>query len=147
MQGWVIRIAIIAVIVIGGLIFRDRLSGGANELKVGDCFDEPAAAKTVKDVQHHPCTESHTSEAVFVGDVPGQNATYPGEAAFDDFALANCKPAFQTYTGTAIDAQEVLTMGYFFPVAEGWSKGDHQLTCYIIRVDGTPVTSSFKKAS
>ena len=36
MQGWVIRIAIIAVIVIGGLIFRDRLSGSANDLKVGD---------------------------------------------------------------------------------------------------------------
>lgn len=146
MQGWVIRIGIIAVIVIGGFLFRDRLSGGANDLKVGDCFDEPAAGKTIEDVQHHPCNESHTGEVVFVGSVPGQNASYPGETAFDAYAVQNCGPAFRTYTGVDIAAQTALNMGYFFPIQEGWSKGDHVLICYIVRTDGNPVTSSFRKA-
>ena len=146
MLGWVIRIAIVAVIVIGGLLFRDRLSGGANDLKVGDCFDEPAAGKTVKDVQHHPCTESHTGEVVFVGNVPGQDASYPGESAFDAYAVQNCKPAFLAYTGVDIATQQALDMGYFFPIQEGWSRGDHILTCYIVRTDGNAVTSSFRKA-
>jgi hypothetical protein len=144
-QGWIIRIAIIAVIVIGGLIFRDRLSGSAGDLKVGDCFDEPKGAQTVKEVQHHPCTDSHTSEVVFVGNVPGENASYPGEAAFTTFAVQNCSPAFTTYTGKDINSQTDLDMGYFFPLEEGWGKGDHALTCYIVRTDGTPVTQSFKK--
>ena len=147
MQGWVIRIAIIAVIVIGGLVFRDRLSGSAGDLKVGDCFDDPPAGKTVSDVQHHPCTESHTGEVVFVGDVPADNASYPGETGFDAFAFTKCVPAFQSYTGTDLNAQEVLTMSYFFPKEDGWSKGNHTLTCYIIRADGKPVTTSFKKAN
>jgi hypothetical protein len=145
-QGWIIRIAIVAVVVVGGLVFRDRLSGNAGDLKVGDCFDEPQGTQTVKDVQHHPCSEAHTGEVVFVGAVPGDNATYPGDAAFTTFAIQNCAPAFATYTGTAINAQTALDMSYFFPLADGWAKGSHDLTCYIIRTDGTAVSQSFKKA-
>jgi len=146
MGGWVIRIAIIAVVVIGGLIFRDRLSSNASDLKVGDCFDKPGeTTDTVEDVQHHPCNETHTGEVVFVGDVPGDNASYPGEAAFDAFAFDKCSAAFTTYTGSDIYSQEVLNMGYFFPIQEGWGKGDHGVTCYIVRTDGATVTSSFKK--
>ena len=112
MQGWIIRIAIVAVIVIGGLIFRDRLSGSAGDLKVGDCFDDPQGVTTVKDVQHHPCNETHTSEVVFVGDVPGESSTYPGDAGFVSWAVSNCTPAFAAYTGVDIAAQEVLDMSY-----------------------------------
>ena len=146
MQGWIIRIAIVAVIAIGGLVFRDRLSGAAGDLKVGDCFDEPqTSSQTVDDVQHHPCTEAHTGEVVFVGDVSGSDAAFPGEAAFDAFALDKCKPAFLAYTGTDINAQDVLTMGYFFPLEDGWSRGDHAVTCYLARVDGKPMSISARK--
>ena len=146
MQGWIIRIAIVAVIVIGGLIFRDRLSGSAGDLKVGDCFDDPQGVTTVKDVQHHPCNETHTSEVVFVGDVPGESSTYPGDAGFVSWAVSNCTPAFAAYTGVDIAAQEVLDMSYFFPLESGWSRGDRTVTCYAFRIDNKPVTSSFRKA-
>jgi hypothetical protein len=60
MQGWIVRFALIGVVAVGALIFRDRLSGSAGELKVGDCFDVPAVQTNIRDVQHHPCNESHT---------------------------------------------------------------------------------------
>jgi hypothetical protein len=63
MRNWIIRIAIIAVIAGGAYILRDRLTANAGDLKVGDCFDDPTGEQ-VKDVQHHPCTESHTAEVV-----------------------------------------------------------------------------------
>ena len=49
---------IVAVIIVGGFILRDRLSSNAGDLKVGDCFDEPASGAEISDVQHHPCTEA-----------------------------------------------------------------------------------------
>jgi hypothetical protein len=146
LAGWGVRILIIAIIAVGALVLRDRLSGNAGDLKVGDCFDEPAGATQVEDVQHHPCTEAHTSEVVFVGDVPGDSKTYPALTAFDDYGVANCSPAFTLYTGRDFSSETELTMGYFYPLAEGWGKGDREMTCYAIRVDSKPVTASFKKA-
>ena len=67
MGSWGVRIAIIAIIIVGGFVLRDRLSSSAGDLKVGDCFDEPATGGEISDVQHHPCTEAHTAEVVFIG--------------------------------------------------------------------------------
>ena len=53
----IVRLAIIGIIVIGEIgafLFRDRLTGNAAELKVGDCFDVPTTATEITDVQHHP---------------------------------------------------------------------------------------------
>ena len=140
-----VRIVIIAVVAVGGLLFRDRLTGGASDLAVGDCFDEPATTGEVRDVQHHPCTESHTSEVVFVGDMPASSA-YPTDAQFVAYIRASCVPAFNTYTGLDFDVLEAVDMGYLTPTAEGWAKDDHEVICYAIRSDGALVSQSFKAA-
>ncbi|HEX5013789.1 MAG TPA: septum formation family protein [Candidatus Limnocylindrales bacterium] len=145
LTGWGIRIAIIAVIVVGGLIFRDRLSGNAGELKVGDCFDDPGAIAEVSDVQHHPCEESHTSEVFFVGEMTGENASYPTDDAIFEFVSTNCIPAFASYTGKEYDGV-TLDVGYFHPTSEGWSKGDRGMICYVYPLDGQPTTGSVKAA-
>src|SRR3990172_6879284 len=96
-RGNLVRIGIIAVVVVGALLFRDRLSGSATDLRVGDCFDEPAGTE-VAEVQHRPCTEGHDAEIVFVGDYPDQDA-FPGQTAFDEYVFDSCVPAFETYLG------------------------------------------------
>ena len=65
------------MIVIGGLVLRDRLSGSASDLKIGDCFDVPATETDIKDVQHHPCTEAHTGEVFAVVTHPAPKGTPP----------------------------------------------------------------------
>lgn len=142
--GWIgIRIALIAVVAIGGLLFRDRLTGGAADLAVGDCFDMPAGAAEVDDVQHHPCNEAHTSEVVFVGDMPASDI-YPTDEAFVGFVERQCIPAFNTYTGLDFATDQAVDMGYLTPTAEGWGGGDREMICYALRVDGTTVSQSFK---
>jgi hypothetical protein len=144
--GLAIRLAIIGVIALGGFIFRDRLMGGAGDLAVGDCFDEPVSLVEVKEVQHHPCTEPHTSEVVFVGDIPATDA-YPSDEAFMSFVRASCIPAFNTYTGLDFNALEAVDMGILTPTADGWAGGDHEVVCYAVRVDGQQVSQSFRAAS
>ena len=35
----------------------------------------------------------------------------------------------------------------FTPTSEGWGKGDRKVTCYAVKVDGTKLNTSIKKAS
>lgn len=140
-----IRIAIVGAVIIGGLLFRDRLSGGASDLAVGDCFDMPNGLTEVEDVQHHPCNEAHTSEVVYVGDMPASD-TYPSDSQFVSFVEAQCIPAFNGYTGLDYLTDQVIDMGYLTPTLEGWGGGDHELICYAIRVDGSTVSQSLKGA-
>jgi hypothetical protein len=145
LAGWGVRIAIIAVIVVAGFLFRDRLSSNAGELKVGDCFDDPGAIAEVSDVQHHPCEEGHTSEVIFVGEMSGDNATYPADDAILEFVSVNCIPAFASYTGRQYDGV-TLDVGYFHPTSDGWGNGDRGVICYAYSIDGVPTTGSLKAA-
>ncbi len=143
---WVVGIVIIAVIAGVGLIFRDRLSGAATDLRVGDCFDEPANMNEVTDVQFRPCNEAHDGEVMYVADYPDQDA-FPGESAFDQYVLDFCVPAFETYVGRDYETDTEFDFGYFFPSSEGWNSGDHEVTCYVFRVDREKLSTSVKAGS
>lgn len=145
MRGWLVWLAIIAVGAGGAFIFRDRISGNAGELVVGDCFDEPVGQELIDDVQHHPCNESHTAEVVFVGDMPGSDSV-PTDADYDAFFAANCIPAFNAYTGRDFQSDEELDMGSLIPSDDGWRSGDHEMACYVIRIDGAATTESVRVA-
>lgn len=142
-----IWIAIVLVVVVGGYLFRDRLSGNAGELKVGDCFDVPVAQENISDVQHHPCDESHTGEVMALTTHPAANgAPPPSQAQLIDFLSTQCAAAFTQYTGVDANAQQVLDFGAFYPADSDWSDGDRGVTCYVYRIDEQPMTSSVRKA-
>jgi hypothetical protein len=144
MSGWIFRIAIVAVIAVGALVFRDRLSGNAGELKVGDCFDDPAGASEVNDVQHHPCNDSHTAEVVYLGTMPGPNESYPADSTVEQWVATNCVPVWSSYTGKDVETDPVLTLGWYQPTTDGWVKGDRDVICYAGRLDGAAMTSSVR---
>jgi hypothetical protein len=140
-----IRLAIVALVAGGAFVFRDRLSGHAGDLQVGDCFDVPSSAvQEVGDVQHHPCNEAHTGEVVYVGDYPDATA-YPSDDQWRAHVTTHCVPAFNTYTGLDFANDVVFDMGFFTPTAEGWGDGDREVTCYAARIDGASLASSIKK--
>lgn len=146
MRGWVFRIGIIAVIGIGALVFRDRLSSNAGELKVGDCFDDPQGVTVVTDVQHSPCNEAHSAEVIFLGNLTGDNATYPSDVAFETYVADTCLPAWTAYTGKDYQTEVVLSLGFYKPSEEGWKGGDRGVVCYAAREDGAAMTTSVRKA-
>jgi hypothetical protein len=145
MRGWIFRIGIIVVIALGAYIFRDRLSGGAADLAVGDCFDVPTTNIDIKDVQHHPCTESHTGEVFVLVKHPAAKGAAPlSEAQLIDFLTSACAPAWTTYVGKETAAAGTLDFGAFYPVDKAWADGDRGVTCYTYRLDKKPMTSSVK---
>lgn len=147
MRSLAIRIGIIAAIAVAYFIARPFISGGAGDLNVGDCFDPPAAAtETVKDVQHHPCTEVHHGEVIYVGKYPDQE-TYPTDDAFIQFVQDTCFPAYKDYTGLDVLTTEGADVGYFVPTSEGWSKGERGVICYGTKIGNEPMQGSIKKAS
>lgn len=148
MRGLLIRVGIIAAIAIGAFILRPFITGNAGDLAVGDCFDEPTTqGTTVKDVQHHPCTDLHDAEVFFVGNYEPSTSTFPSDAEFVDFIQDRCIGAFTAYTGLDFNAARDLDYGAFYPTSEGWSDGDHKITCYVVKVDSTQFNASIKKAS
>jgi hypothetical protein len=138
-----VRILIVAAIAIGGIVLRDRLSSGAGELKVGDCFDTTQATE-VKDVQHHPCTERHNAEVVLVTTHPSiKGAPYPSEADVQTYGDNVCTAAVVSYVG-ANARLDRLNYGIFYPAVKDWNDGDRGIVCYALNIDMSPMTSSLK---
>lgn len=148
MRGLLIRVGIIGIIVVGAFVLRPFVSGSAGDLKVGDCFDLPSAtATTVKEVQHHPCDQSHGGEVIYVGNYAGSKSDpFPGDDQILAFVTQKCVPAYQTYTGTGVDSQGEFDIGWFQPTSEGWKGGDQGITCYLYRVDSAAFKGSQKKS-
>jgi hypothetical protein len=114
------------------------------DLKVGDCFEVPAGDQ-VNDVQHRPCTQAHDGEVFVVEDFTGSD-TYPSLADFEAWTRDHCLgSAFETYVGDSYDNREDVSVGYLYPLADGWSRGDREMTCYLSPADGNPVSSSYRK--
>ena len=145
MGSLLLRLGIIAAIAGGGWVFRDYISGNAGDLAVGDCFDAPTTVdEEVEDVAHHPCTDAHTAEVIYVADY-SPDGPYPGEDAFDAFTEANCPPAFNAYTGLDFYTAMDYDMGVFYPLEEGWNQGDHEISCYLVRADESAMSASVRK--
>jgi hypothetical protein len=142
-SGIAVRILIVAAIAVGGLVLRDRLSSGAGDLKAGDCFDTTQATE-VKDVQHHPCTESHNAEVVLVTTHPSiKGSAYPSDADIETFGDNVCAPAVVSYVGPKARLDR-LNYGIFYPKADDWKDGDRGIICYALNIDMSPMTNSFK---
>jgi len=145
----IIASIVIIVVVVAAVAINALGPKAVGDLKVGDCFDVPTLASeddTVDTVQHHPCTESHTGEVIFVGDYSPATDVYPAVSDFDTFVGTACKPAFQAYIGTDLDSSPDLSIGYFYPLSDGWTNGDRSVTCYAVRDDNGPMTTSVKNS-
>jgi hypothetical protein len=141
-----LRIGGIGVILVAGFLFQQFVSKHAGDLAVGDCFDLPTAASgVIEDVDPNPCTDPHDAEVIFVGDFEPATDAYPSDSALFDYETDRCIAAFNTFTGLDFNTDELYGMGTLEPTAEGWSAGDHEITCYLHRLDSTKLTTSLRK--
>ncbi|HSH22335.1 MAG TPA: septum formation family protein [Candidatus Caenarcaniphilales bacterium] len=140
---------LIGAVVVGGVVFREYLSGAAADLRPGDCFDLPSAeTDIVEDVQHRPCGEPHDSEVFLVVEhAAPDGAPYPESVAFDSFIESECERGFESYTGLDYDTEPSLYFASFVPSPEGWNEGDRKIICYAFRFDEQKVTGSLRAPS
>ena len=144
----IIGVIIAVALGVGGFFFRDSISGSVVDLRVGDCFDLATGSETVKEVQHHPCTESHGAEVVALFEYPaGSSDPYPSRDVLRNFAANQCLTAFRTYTGRDPVTDPVLTLGWMYPVTDGWAQGDRGVTCYLVAVDDSQMRQSYRRAT
>jgi hypothetical protein len=142
------RILLVGVIVVGGVLVRDFVSGNADDLRTGDCIDAPAMGQEVEDVQHHPCDQSHTAEVFAAFEyAAASGAAYPTDTTMDNVVLSRCYSEFATYTGGSFESREDLDMAYMSPTVQGWGQGDRTMTCILLRVDGAAMTSSMRNTA
>ena len=114
-------------------------------LTVGDSRLVEPTEETFFDVLLVPCESAHDMEVIFVGGHPEQ-ADFPSDDAFAEFADTTCGPAFEAFTGSALDSQSTLDIGWFTPTEEGWAQGDRSILCYLYPVFGEPASQSYRGA-
>jgi hypothetical protein len=142
-----IRLGVVGVFLVGGFLFRDLLPGAADELRLGDCFEEPTAMETIESVQHRPCTDEHDNEVVFAGEHPARDgAAVLTNLEFESWIDEKCLPAFRSYIGVDLYGQETLGLGSYVPADEAWADGNRKVICYAYRIDGSRMSQSVKTA-
>ncbi len=117
------------------------------DLRVGDCFDEPAASAdgTVVDLIKRDCGEAHALEVIAIAQLPDGPA-YPGADAISASAEAQCGPAFTSYVGTG-PATSIYDVAWYSVTEEGWKGGDRAIDCLAFADDESPTTGSVKGAN
>jgi hypothetical protein len=141
----VIFLLVGGAVAVGGFLLRERTSGHVNDLQLGDCFDVPTGVETIGDVQHHPCKEAHNAEVVGLFVYPYKSGDpYPSTEALHNYAESQCVAVFRSYTGRDPITDPLLSLGWMYPAADGWSQGDHGLNCYLARADDGQMTQSYR---
>ena len=117
---------------------------GALTIEFGDCLILPSEDE-FDEVRRLSCTEPHDGEVFFVEDYPG--ADYPSDDEMRAFFDAECRPAFEAFTGSEFDGQGVLDIGWFTPTEVSWDNGDREVVCYLTPVDGGMTSQSYRGAN
>lgn len=144
----IIRAGLLLIVVgavVVGFLFRDRLTGKADDLRVGDCIELPTAQE-FGEIQHRPCTEPHEAEVYVVKDYANGPESLPSMTALDAWVDEHCLgQAFTDYVGRTYDEAQEIGVGYFSPTASGWRDGDKEMVCYLAPVAGGTISFSYKK--
>jgi hypothetical protein len=145
------RLALVAagivVVIVAGAVSATFGPKSTSDLAVGDCFDEPATAGDISEVPHRPCSMAHTAEVFAAATYSGaKGSTYPTDAEFRAFAVAQCGPGFDVYTGGGGGLAATVDFGYMLPTTTGWSLGDRRVLCYLVAPTGETLSQSLRSA-
>ncbi|HTZ44758.1 MAG TPA: septum formation family protein [Jatrophihabitans sp.] len=94
------------------------------DLRPGDCFTMPATGTLVATLEIVPCGQLHDAQDVANVHLP--DASFPGQAAVQREALADCTPRTLAYLGGNADNVRLWS---FFPTAQVWAMGNHVAHC------------------
>ena len=116
----------------------------SDEIALGDCLVLPTEDQ-FSEVRRVGCDTPHGGEVFLVADHP--DGAYPSDEAFGSYTDTVCSSAFRSWTGSDVDAQDLLDYSWFMPTEEGWTGGDRAVLCYLYLADGTLADSSYRGTS
>jgi hypothetical protein len=115
-----------------------------DEMVAGDCIVLPTESE-FSEVRRVPCDTPHGGEIFLVADHP--DGAYPTDDAFGQYVATKCGPAFQSWTGSAYEDQDVLDYSWFTPTEESWTSGYRSFECYLAPADGSLADRSYRGAN
>jgi hypothetical protein len=132
---WIVGI----VALVAFLLFFDKGTVSATEVKAGDCLKELPASGLVITVDTAPCGEPHTGEIFSVMKMP--EGDFPGQFAIEEYQN-KCAPELAKYSPEAAEDPDV---GLFvlYPSEDSWGQGDRTVTC--IATTDSPRSGTLKK--
>ncbi|WP_405006000.1 DUF4190 domain-containing protein [Kitasatospora purpeofusca] len=111
-------------------------SVAVNDLRVGDCFDQPplspggdTESTSVYWVRVVPCTAPHHAEVAGTVVLPGRDDQYPSRKEFGDGAEKLCGPVRDEYALDSWLVPEGTEGYYYYPSVRSWMTGDRRVTC------------------
>lgn len=143
-----IGIGVIVLFVVSAFVVRNDTS--LEDLKVGDCFDNPGVdVELVEEIDTIPCDQPHDFE-VFAQPQRADDLDYPGETALFAWADENCIRRFEAYVGTPWEESAIWATN-MVPTAESWENGDRTVTCMLMQVnedrtDIVPTTGTLRNS-
>ncbi|MBX6389248.1 MAG: septum formation family protein [Frankia sp.] len=122
----------------GGIVVSAALLASLRE---GSCVDwDPTTPNGGLAARVVPCGEDHRAEVVRMVRLdlrfPGEN--WPGVAALDAVAAAECGTAFADYVARVRPPDATPVRGSLEPGAEAWAAGARQLACTVQRENLAP---------
>lgn len=144
MRAWGIYIAIaLGVAAVNAAWRADRDSTGAIvgggsldafQIRVGDCFNDSAAApvdetEEVSSVPGVPCAEPHDNEVFAVFDMAA--TSFPEGEAMAELAFDSCLERFERFVGKDYmsSSLDIVTL---YPTRESWSRyDDREVVCAV----------------
>lgn len=132
---WIVGIAALVAF----LVFFDKGTVSATEVKAGDCLKELPASGLVITVDTAPCGEPHTGEIFSVMKMP--EGDFPGQFAIEEYQN-KCAPELAKYSPEAAEDPDV---GLFvlYPSEDSWGQGDRTVTC--IATTDSPRSGTLKE--
>lgn len=98
----------------------------------GDCFNEETDASTVSSVDIVECDVPHAYEAF--ESIQMSDADYPGDAAAQEQANAECEAPFTEYVGIGWE-ESIYDYSFYYPTQETWDDPvlqDREILCLIV---------------
>ena len=128
----------------GGLLLITSSSKTlADDLAVGDCFDDPETAELVL-IDTVACDEPHDNEVFAINSVGvALGFSFPTPSEMEEFAFFACVQDFDSFVGTGYQ-DSILDMTWLYPTSESWADGDRIITCALYRLDLQQMTGSMR---
>lgn len=115
---------------------------GADELRLGDCFNDPGSAVDSVDVV--PCDELHHFELYHWFDL--DDGAYPGVDAMEDLWIQGCLVEFESFVGAPFDESQ-FDISAIFPTEQTWDDlSDREVMCSVTALGELGSTGSARNS-
>jgi hypothetical protein len=133
-------VVVVAALALGVAGCGGGAAAAVDELAPGDCFDDPAVADAIIEIDLVDCGVPHDNE-VFAR-LAVEQTVYPGDDVISSFALDSCLGPFEAYVGESY-RDSPLDYTFLAPTEESWNTvGNRVVTCILYSADLAELTGS-----